>query len=61
MNCKYRRERNYVNNKLLEIEKKLKEFGYSDEDVRNLKNDKTEEVDIIFGLLLKKIVLIILP
>lgn len=47
MNCKYRRERNYVNNKLLEIEKKLKEFGYSDEDVRNLKNDKTEEVDII--------------
>lgn len=47
MNCKYRRERNYVNNKLPEIEKKLKEFGYSDEDIKNLKNDKTEEVDII--------------
>lgn len=47
MNCKYRRERNYVNNKLPEIEKKLKEFGYSNEDIRNLKNDKTEEVDII--------------
>lgn len=47
INCKYRRERNYVNNKLPEIEKKLKEFGYSDEDIKNLKNDKTEEVDII--------------
>ena len=47
MNCKYRRERNYINNKLPEIEKKLKEFGYSDEDIRNLKNGKTEEVDII--------------
>lgn len=47
MNCKYRRERNYVNNKLPEIEKKLKEFGYSDEDIKNIKNDKTEEVDII--------------
>ena len=47
MNCKYRRERNYVNNKLPEIEKKLKEVGYSDEDIKNIKNDKTEEVDII--------------
>lgn len=47
MNCKYRRERNYVNNKLPEIEKKLKEFGYSDDDIKKLKNDKMEEVDII--------------
>ena len=47
MNCKYRRERNYVNNKLPEIEKILKEFGYSDDDIKKLKNDKTEEVDII--------------
>ena len=47
MNCKYRRERNYINNKLPEIEKKLKEFGYSDKDIRNLKNDKTGEVNII--------------
>ena len=47
MNCKYRRERNYVNNKLPEIEKVLKEFGYSDDDIKKLKNDKTEEVDII--------------
>lgn len=47
MNCKYRRERNYVNNKLPEIEKELKTFGYSDDDIKKLKNDKTEEVDII--------------
>lgn len=47
MNCKYRRERNYVNNKLPEIEKELREFGYSDDDIKKLKNDKTEEVDII--------------
>lgn len=47
MNCKYRRERNYVNNKLPEIEKRLKEFGYSDDDIKKLKNDKVEEVDII--------------
>lgn len=47
MNCKYRKERNYVNNKLPEIEKKLKEFGYSDNDIKKLKNDKAEEVDII--------------
>ena len=47
MNCKYRRERNYVNNKLPEIEKRLKEIGYSDDDIKNLKNGKIEEVDII--------------
>ncbi len=47
MNCKYRRERNYVTNKLPEIEKRLKEFGYTDDDIKNLKNNKTEEVDII--------------
>lgn len=47
MNCKYRRERNYVNNKLPEIEKKLKEFGYLEDDIKKLKNDKIEEVDII--------------
>lgn len=47
MNCKYRRERNYVNNKLPEVEKQLKEFGYSDDDIRNLKNGITEEIDII--------------
>ena len=47
MNCKYRRERNYVQNKLPEIEKKLKQFGYTDDDIKNFKNNKTEEVDIV--------------
>lgn len=47
MNCKYRRERNYVQNKLPEIEKQLKQFGYTEDDIKNLKNDKTEEVDIV--------------
>ena len=47
MNCKYRRERNYVQNKLPEIEKQLKHFGYTDDDIKNLKNGKTEEIDTI--------------
>ena len=47
MNCKYRRERNYVQNKLPEIEKQLKQFGYTEDDINNLKNNRTEEVDII--------------
>ena len=47
MNCKYRRERNYVQNKLPEIEKKLKQFGYTDDDIKYFKNNKPEEVDII--------------
>ena len=47
MNCKCRRERNYVQNKLPEIEKQLKQFGYTEDDIKNLKNDKTEEVDIV--------------
>lgn len=47
INCKYRRERNYVQNKLPEIEKQLKQFGYTEDDIKNLKNGKMEEVDII--------------
>ena len=46
MNCKYRRERNYVQNKLPEIEKKLKQFGYTDDDIKQLKNNNKEDVDI---------------
>lgn len=45
MNCKYRRERNYINNKLPELEKKLEEFGYSSEDIKLFKADKSEEVE----------------
>jgi len=29
MNCKYRKERNYINNKLPGLEKRLKEYGYT--------------------------------
>lgn len=47
MNCKYRRERNYIQNKLPELEKKLKQSGYSDSDIKNMKNNKTEEIDIL--------------
>ena len=47
MNCKYRKERNDVNAKLLELETKLKDLGYSNEDIKNLKNNNTEEMNII--------------
>ncbi len=47
MNCKYRRERNYINNKLPAIAKKLKEFGYSEEDLKKMKKGDLKEVDII--------------
>lgn len=45
MNCKYRRERNYLNNKIPNLEKKLKDYGYSKEDVSLFKSDKSEEVE----------------
>lgn len=45
MNCKYRKERNYINNKLPELEKQLKEFGYSKEEISLFKADKAEEVE----------------
>lgn len=49
MNCKYRRERNYINNKLSDIEKKLKDFSYSDEDIsalNSIKGNINDEIDI---------------
>ncbi len=46
MNCKYRRERNYINNKLPELEKLLKEYGYSKEDISLFRLDKSDEVDV---------------
>lgn len=45
MNCKYRRERNYINNKLPELEKKIKEFGYSSDDIKLFKANKSEDVE----------------
>ena len=37
MNCRYRRERNYIQNKLPEIEKKLKQSGYTEETLHLLR------------------------
>lgn len=45
MNCKYRRERNYINNKLPPIEEKLKGLGYSEKDISLMKRDKLDEVE----------------
>lgn len=45
MNCKYRKERNYINNKLPELEKQLKKYGYSSDDIKSFKLDKPEEVE----------------
>lgn len=45
INCKYRRERNYINNKLPELERKLKGFGFSDNDIKLFRADKSEEVE----------------
>lgn len=47
MNYKYRRERNFIRNKLPEIEKCLRAFGYSKDDIKNLKNHKKEKVKLI--------------
>lgn len=47
MNCRYRRERNYVNNKLPAIEKRLREIGYSEEDIKKLRNGRSKEVEQI--------------
>lgn len=44
MNCKYRKERNYINNKLPELEKKLKEFGYSSDEIKLFKSGKFKEI-----------------
>lgn len=44
---KYRREHNDVRNKMPELEKKLKQFGYTEDDIKKMRNDKTEEVDMM--------------
>lgn len=46
MNCRYRSERNYMKNKLPELQKKLKSFGYTDNEIQKLKCGRTEETDI---------------
>lgn len=49
MNCKYRRERNYISNKLPELEKALKKSGYTEEDIKKLKGDKTDRFPVTEG------------
>lgn len=46
MNCKYRRERKYIQNKLPKLAKELIQSGYTEDDIKKLENDKTGEVDI---------------
>ena len=47
MNCRYRQERNYIANKLPEIEKKLRGAGYDEESVKTLKNKGAGDINII--------------
>lgn len=47
MNCKYRRERNYLDNALKKTEGVLKENGYTDDDIKELKKIKQEEYNNI--------------
>lgn len=49
MNCLYRRERNYIKNKLPAIESQLKEFGYSEPEIKKLCSGKNEDVEMIEG------------
>lgn len=49
MNCKYRKERNYLNNKCKDIEEKLKSFGYSNDDIKFIRKNKLNEINIING------------
>lgn len=44
MNCRYRAERNYIQNKLPEIEKKLKQCGYTEEALHLLRKGDAENV-----------------
>lgn len=45
MNCKYRRERNFINNKLPPIEKKLQEFGYNTNEFGILKRGQYDKLE----------------
>lgn len=47
MNCKYRHEQSYVKNRLTDMEEKIKKSGYSEKDIKKLKNNKINEIDMI--------------
>lgn len=44
MNCRYRRERNYINNKLPGLEIQLKEAGYTVEEISLMKRNHLEDL-----------------
>nr|WP_243035559.1 hypothetical protein [Clostridium sp. AM45-5] len=44
-NCAFRRERSYLDNHLLDVEKKLIDLGWKKENVRKLKNFDIEEAN----------------
>lgn len=49
MNCKYRKERNYIANRLPELEKKLFSLGYTKEDIKCIKNNRINEISVVEG------------
>ena len=49
MNCKYRQERNYVKNRLTDVESELKSLGYTKQDLSVIKCDETELTNVIAG------------
>ncbi|MDE5818609.1 MAG: hypothetical protein K2I07_04735, partial [Lachnospiraceae bacterium] len=46
MNCKYRMERNDLQNRLAELEKHLKQLGYTADDIKKLKKGKTTHAEL---------------
>lgn len=45
MNCKYRRERNYINNKFSALENTLKNLGFTTDEIKNIKANKLDGLD----------------
>lgn len=43
MNCKYRSEKNYLNNSLIKLADELRNIGYTNEDINNLKKKNVED------------------
>lgn len=46
MNCKYRKERNYVKNRLLEVKKELTKMGYTTEDIKELDSSLSSNISV---------------
>lgn len=46
INCRYRKERNYIQNKLPEMEKKLKQYGFTQESLHLLRKGKSPDTPV---------------